>query len=256
MPNRPWTRDELLVAINLYCKTPFGKLHQHNPDIIALAKHLQRTAGAVAMKLVNFASMDPSHQKRGIKGLRNISKLDNEVWREFYSDWEKLAYESQRAYFRLQGALNSELIDEDAIFEGPLGKTDTERLTRVRLVQGFFRNTILANYESRCAFCGLNLTPLLLASHIIPWKDDVQRRADPRNGICLCALHDKAFDKGFLSIDADYTILVSPLAKKKNVSVLHRIGLLEIEGEKVTLPRRFRPDEAAMSFHRVKIFKS
>ena len=57
---RGWTRDELLVAFNLYCKTPFGRLHQRNPEIIRLASALGRTPSALAMKLVNFASLDPA----------------------------------------------------------------------------------------------------------------------------------------------------------------------------------------------------
>ena len=255
MPNRPWTRDELLVAINLYCRTPFGKLHHNNPDIVALAVHLHRSPSAVAMKLVNFASIDPSHRARGIKGLRNVSKLDNEVWKEFYSNWEQLAYESQRAFYRLQEKQYGEVIIEDASDVFPTRKTEMECMVRVRLVQSFFRDTILVNYNSRCAFCGLNLPLLLIASHIIPWKDSVEKRADPRNGICLCALHDKAFDKGILSIDVNFGILVSSLAKKKTVSVIHRVGLIDIEGNKITLPRRFMPDLTAIEFHRSQIFK-
>ena len=37
---RNWSRDELLAAFNLYCRTPFGRLHRGNPDIIALAGRL------------------------------------------------------------------------------------------------------------------------------------------------------------------------------------------------------------------------
>ncbi len=58
MPQRiAWTRDQLLVAFRLYCRTPFGKLHQHNPEIIHLAAKLGRTPSAVGMKACNFASL-------------------------------------------------------------------------------------------------------------------------------------------------------------------------------------------------------
>ena len=66
---RPWSRDELVVAMNLYCKLPFGQLHERNPVIIKLAEQIGRTSGSVAMKLCNFASLDPVQQARGIKGL-------------------------------------------------------------------------------------------------------------------------------------------------------------------------------------------
>lgn len=65
---RLWTREELILAINLYCKIPFGKLHRNNPDIIKLAKLIDRTPNTVSYKLVNFASFDPSLEARGIKG--------------------------------------------------------------------------------------------------------------------------------------------------------------------------------------------
>jgi len=63
-----WTREELLVALNLYHKLTFGQLHFRNPAIIALAEKLGRSAGSLAMKLNNFASLDPVQQLRGIKG--------------------------------------------------------------------------------------------------------------------------------------------------------------------------------------------
>lgn len=78
-----WTREELLFAINLYCKLPFGKLHSKNPEIIKLANLIGRTPGAVAYKLVNFASLDPSLQRRGIKGASHASKLDKKYGMNF-----------------------------------------------------------------------------------------------------------------------------------------------------------------------------
>jgi hypothetical protein len=70
-----WTRDELLVALNLYHKLTFGQLHARNPAIIALAEKLGRGANSVAMKLCNFASLDPALALRGIKGLEGASML-------------------------------------------------------------------------------------------------------------------------------------------------------------------------------------
>jgi len=67
-----WSRDELLVAFNAYCRIPFGRLHSGNPEIIKLARLLGRSPNAVAMKLVNFASFDPAHRGRGVRGLKRI----------------------------------------------------------------------------------------------------------------------------------------------------------------------------------------
>ena len=83
-----WTRDELLAACNLYFTLPFGQMHSRNPTIIDMARALGRTPGSVAMKLVNFASLDPTHQARGVSGLKGTSRADCEVWKEFRSRWD------------------------------------------------------------------------------------------------------------------------------------------------------------------------
>lgn len=80
MAARHWQRDELLAAFALYCETPFGRLHSRNPHIAALASPLGRSPSAVAMKLCNLASLDPSQMARGIAGLANVSKADRELW--------------------------------------------------------------------------------------------------------------------------------------------------------------------------------
>jgi hypothetical protein len=83
LKNANWTRDQALACFNLYCRIPFGKLHSRNPEIVAFADVIGRTPSAVAMKLVNFASFDPAHQKRNVKGLANASNLDRALWEEF-----------------------------------------------------------------------------------------------------------------------------------------------------------------------------
>ena len=67
----PWTRDELLVALSLYLQLPFGRLHRGTPEIKHHAQLLERTPSALAMKLTNFASIDDSIQRAG---LRNVAQ--------------------------------------------------------------------------------------------------------------------------------------------------------------------------------------
>jgi hypothetical protein len=47
MPRRDWTREELIVAFNLYCKIPFGKIHRANPQLIELAQAIGRSPSAM-----------------------------------------------------------------------------------------------------------------------------------------------------------------------------------------------------------------
>ena len=99
MANAPavkWTREHLLLALNLYCKLSFGKLHRNNPIIIELAEKMGRTPNSLAMKLCNFASFDPVLQTRGIKGLAGASKQDRAVWDEFQSNLAVLGPESEQ----------------------------------------------------------------------------------------------------------------------------------------------------------------
>ena len=71
-----WTREQLVVAFALYCRTPFGKMHRTNPAVVELAKRIGRTPSSLAMKLVNFASLDPAITGSGRKGLGNASAAD------------------------------------------------------------------------------------------------------------------------------------------------------------------------------------
>ena len=77
---RRWSREELLVVLNLYEKLRFGQFHSRQPVIIEVAEKMQRTPGSLAMKLSNLASLDPKLKARGIVGLQGASNLDKAVW--------------------------------------------------------------------------------------------------------------------------------------------------------------------------------
>ncbi len=59
----------IIIALNLYFKLPFGKLHKGNPLIIDVAKKMGRTPSSLAIKLCNFASLDSILKARGIRGM-------------------------------------------------------------------------------------------------------------------------------------------------------------------------------------------
>jgi predicted restriction endonuclease len=205
------------------------------------------------MKLVNFASLDPVHQRRNVRGLRNASRSDREIFQEFLSNWEQLAFESEQALGRIAPT------SPDSPYRQlepniPVGPTDEERIVRVRTVQRFFRDAVLASYENRCAICTISVKELLNASHIIPWSSNVARRADPTNGLALCSLHDRAFDRGLLTIDADFRVVIAPSLKIDEPPTVHRVALIAIEGKPIELPHRFYPDPEALRFHRENVF--
>jgi putative restriction endonuclease len=251
--SKNWSRDELVIVFNLYCRTPFGRMHKSNPEVIQLAESIGRTPSAVAMKMVNFASLDPAQQKRNIKGLSHASRQDTQIWDEFNQNWENLAFESQRAVAGFEGEPSKELIDEKVLLNSDV-PTEALKSVRVRLVQRFFRDAVLSSYNFSCAICKLSLTMMLNASHIIPWSVDKIRRADPRNGLSLCAFHDRAFDKGLITVDESFQIVLSKKVQISNAPKLHKVGLLEIEGQKIKLPDKFRPEQICFAYHREKVF--
>lgn len=249
---KPWTREELIVAFNLYCKIPFAKSVQTNPEVIKIANLIGRTPSAVAFKLGNFGSFDPELKKRGIGGLPNTSKLDKEIWEEFHSNWEELAYQSEL----LIAKFNNRPVDESSdidISDLPLGD-ERESLVRIRVNQTFFRRSVLSIYRGKCCITGLEIPSLLVASHIVPWRLDEGNRTNPQNGLCLNALHDRAFDKGLITITPSFKVKISHLIAKSNNQELTDTYFLRYQDSEISLPDKFFPAKEFLSFHNNEIF--
>ncbi|GGX38593.1 HNH endonuclease [Undibacterium squillarum] len=255
MAGRKWTYDEVKLAYFLYCQLPFGQLDSRNKEIQALAKLLDRTAGSVAMKLVNLASLDPSITSTGRIGLKNGSKVDREVWADLSQNWEKFAEDAIDYRHTLEQA-NPEKV---AIALNNLGESldapenyfaeNRKTLVMQREKQNFFRKAVLSSYQNRCCMTGISEPKLLIASHIVPWSEDPQNRLNPANGLCLSALHDKAFDQHLITLDDDYRIMISRKLKIHCNDHIIRKFFLEIEGREIFLPTRFRPEIKFLKKH-------
>lgn len=250
MERRAWTRDELLLAINLYCKTPFGRIHIHNPEIVELAKIINRTPGSVSYKLANFASIDPSLDR---KGASNVSKLDRQVWNDFFENWDLMMEESES---KMQKAKTNDAIEPETeelfVKEG----LERQRLTKTRVNQSLFRQMVLSSYDNKCCITGLDIPELLIASHIVPWAGDAKNRLNPRNGLCLNALHDRAFDTGLITLDKDFHVVASKKLGRSRNSGLNHVLIQNYVGKKISLPSRFLPDQSFLEFHRQNVFRS
>lgn len=247
--NKDWTREEHILTFNLYCKIPFGRQHSRAPEIIELSKVLKRSPNSVAMKLNNIARLDPELKARGIKGLSRGAKGEEEVWAEFDHNPEALAFESERLLAQFTGRKLEEVagIDEDDL---PKEGLERERMVRVRVNQHFFRAAILAAYDYKCCITGLAIPELLVASHIVPWAKDAKQRMNLHNGLCLNALHDRAFDRGLMFIDQALSVRFHQklIASETRDSGLD--WLLRYEGKPICLPKRFRPDVIFLENHR------
>ena len=101
-----------------------------------------------------------------------------------------------------------------------------------------------------CCITKINNAELLVASHILPWSEDERNRLNPTNGLCLNALHDKAFDRHLITVSAeDYTIQISSKLKSKEVieSIDNNFG--KLEGKEIVLPDKFLPSKEFLMKH-------
>jgi hypothetical protein len=219
-PNRVrWTRDQLLIVLNLYHKLRFGQFDQRQPVIVDLAQRIGRTPSAVAMKLSNLASLDPALKLRGIAGLEGASNLDRAMWEEYHANPAELVPIGQERFDALFVADAHETVE---VIPGkgirtrrrpPAGETETTALTKQRRGQDYFRDIVLNNYDNRCGITGLPVRELLIASHILPWRDHEAERLNVSNGICLNRLHDAAFDQGLIGFDNELRMILSSRLK-------------------------------------------
>jgi len=173
-------------------------MHARNPRIVEVAGFLGRTPSSVAMKLTNLASLDPAHRARGVKGLGGHSRLDEEIWYEFQSNWEKMALLSEE---KLQSLEILDSVVPDSEYPPANIATETEGTRKIRTMQSFFRKVVLAAYDVKCCITENPIGDLLVASHILPWSKFPNERLNPRNGLCLAAHFDRAFDRGLISFD-------------------------------------------------------
>ncbi len=253
---RRWTRQELLVAFGLYDQMPFGQFHAGNPEIIKFAELIRRTPSALAMKLSNIASLDPEITSTGRKGLSGASYADREMWQEMQNNCNNFAIEVEGAINSILQGSESYVAENESAFEYQ-DYTGQDRIapTKIRIGQTFFRNSVLSAYRYRCCITGLAIPTLLVASHIVPWRDDRANRRNPKNGLALSILHDKAFDRGMITINPDMTVRVSP--KVFNVrNKFFVTALKNYDGKTIELPDKdkLQPHENFLAYHRERIF--
>lgn len=254
----PWSQDELVIACGLYFTLPFGQMHARNPKIIEVAKLLERTPSSLAMKLVNFASLDPAHQARGVKGLAGHSRSDEQVWAEFRDNWDRMTVLSETKLQDLEATKEPaapEVPEPEAEYVPRDVPTETAATVRVRTMQSFFRKVVLAAYDSKCCITGNPVADLLVASHILPWSDFPQHRLNPKNGLCLAAHFDRAFDRRLITFDSEMRLVLSPVLKRYLPNPAIESEFVRYEGELLICPDRFPPDADFLAYHRDRMFR-
>lgn len=249
MDKKLWTREEEIIVFNLYCQIPFQSSSKNNPEVIRIANIIGRSPSAVNMKIGNFGSFDETLKAKGIVGLTNASKLDAQIWQEFNNRWDELAFESERLIEQFQNKNNAAEIENF-----PAGKEKIVTV-RQRVNQNFFRRAVLASYKNSCCITGLNNPELLIASHIKPYAvSNETEKTNPRNGLCLNALHDKAFDKGFITVKPNFEIVIS--ADIRDIYDGAAVEKFFKCYKKISVPEKFAPAEEFLIYHNEFIFEN
>ena len=255
MKRKLWTREELILALNLYLKLPFGKLHSRTPEIIHLASLIGRTPSSIAMRLGNFASIDPYHQNRGISGLSGGRKQVEPIWVEFGNSKDDLLFESERILAKLeQNSIEAKFANELSGTEHLTGKSKI-REVKTRVNQNIFRQIVMANYSGKCSISGIDIPELLVASHIVPWSKNENERLNPENGICFSSLYDKAFDTGLIGLNINYKILISTDLKKNITKEYYAQYFGLLNNHQFNLPSKYLPKKEFIEFHLDTIFR-
>ncbi len=142
-------------------------------------------------------------------------------------DRKLLFYVLQSSKLQCQyGAYLSEADEEliDIIFESPSsvngGEAHVEISTSTgtaarevfqRIGQGDFSRNVRNNYNHTCCFpgCTVDNDHFLVGSHIARWSDEPDLRGEVSNGLCLCLIHDKAFEIGIFTLTDDHKVHIN-----------------------------------------------
>lgn len=129
-------------------------------------------------------------------------------------------------------------------------KVAEEEIVYVR--NGVFKKWVPKVYQHTCAISKMKLVStfgysLIDACHIRPFADNQDDRVS--NGIALCPNLHRAFDRGLISIDSDYKVIVSDqIVENKS----HPYGLEKLKGTQILLPseKHLWPDQSNLEWHR------
>ena len=251
MPRRNWSYEETLMALLLYLCPPNRRKNwdDTDPEIRALARALNRTEGSVSLKIGNLKSCDPN--RTGV-GFKNASHMDRRVMEKYLSEPDatiavataclldngiEVGFDGTQARITVQdGASRSRpAANHPRVGHRLEGR---ERLVEAseRINQGYFRQILMANYQGTCCLTGIHIPALLTASHIKPWRSaSGKERLMASNGLLLNAFHDRAFDRGLITLNDSYRIVIS--TKVPHTPENDR-WIYAFEGKRIHLPNQ------------------
>lgn len=145
--------------------------------------------------------------------------------------------EQKKEEIKKESTRNEKIITDLVDRYGMDGTVAREIVTRNSSVQSLFRNNLIAKYGCKCAICGKTIEKVLIASHIVPaGESDVLEKANCENGLLLCALHDKLFDRYLITFDSQTGKLIYCDELKEQLAEYQLV-------EGMTLDKKFMTEE-------------
>jgi putative restriction endonuclease len=183
-----------------------------------------------------------------LRALQNFL-LENAHFEKLMSTYEHHSGSAEN----LSQALNKEISYPKAFLKGlDQEGRDALRTRATRVNQSVFRAIILHIYGNTCCITGLDIPDVNRASHILGWAVSKSTRMDPRNGLCLSATYDAAFDRHLISFDEDFRLLISRDVKDHFSSEVVRSHFHNRHGQKINMPKHFSPLQSYLQTHRTK----
>ena len=253
MAGKRWTYEETQMAFALYYLISVSEIDKRDADVWRLAESLGRTPRSVAMKLWNIAALDERRISQGKAGLRHGSSLDAKAWDDYRAQGDSFVWDG---IVLLDSVLAYKKLTPNVQYATMSLREGGERVVQAkqRINQAYFKNCLLQNYSGRCCLTGLPIIDLLIASHIKPWSAcaDGFERVDPRNGLLLNAFHDKAFDRGLITLSKGMEVIVSRKVSHDNAN---DDWLWAFDGKGIELPLCNAPAAEFIEYHQDCVFR-
>lgn len=237
MSRRNWSRQETLMALAFYLCPPLPRKNWDDSDaeIQLFAEAISRKVSAVCFKIANLKACDPN---RSGSGFTHAAAMDAQVMSEYLADPDATMSEAmwELEQIGIQISYDGEIEAPDPSLTSQPQQLGLERVERVRtrVNQDYFRSVLLANYGGACCLTGIDIPALLTASHIKPWAAATpSERLMSSNGLLLNALHDRAFDRGLITLDNRYRVVVSSRVPH---TPTNDQWLYAFDGKKIALP--------------------
>ena len=245
--NRTWTREDTMIAFNLYCKLPFRDSTRDSKLVEEYAEILKRTPGSLILKIGDLGRLDCELKKYSNTADTYGVKLDREIWNEFLHNPMQFVFDSEKLIARITGSSIKDVagVDDENLPKGCYRKDTLRR----KIGFSFFRKVVLSSYNNTCCVSGVRNPLLVEACHITEWDDDENKIVNPRNGLCLNYFMHKAYDRKLMSVSPDYKIHISERMKMSAMREDFRTYLTSIDNRHILLPDRFSPSREMLSIH-------